>query len=208
MKIIRGALIALVACGLVHVAQAGNVDAKISDSAIMQITQKNSPKIFAKWGPEYIARINKQQLQAARKVAASDRCDKVVWVALSDRRSTVKKEAVFLVHCQNNERFFVSEKELGGKNVAKSVQEIGNQWTDRQYIEACQEYTKKGFDAFPQWKYKFLRGGTSVYRAPGTGNVVVKTRVHVVSDKGAADIESSCTFNSGKMIGSDVYAVP
>lgn len=184
------------------------LDAKIADSAVISITKKNSPKIYQKWGADQIARINKLQPKAARKVAQSNRCDKVVWVSLSDRHSTVKKEAVFLVQCKNNERFFVSEKELGGKQNPRSVQEVADRYTDAEYLNACRRYSEQGFELMgEEWNFRFLRNRSTVYRAPGTGNVVVKvfTRATRQNNKSSTGvIETKCTFNNGKMIDVDV----
>ena len=60
---------------------------KIASHAVIPITQKGYPKLYASWGAAGVKRINELMPLAAEKAAASPECDKVDLVEISQTRS-------------------------------------------------------------------------------------------------------------------------
>lgn len=133
-------------------------------------------------------------------MAQSNRCDKVVWVSLSEKRSTPKKEAVFLVQCKNNERFFVSENDLN--KPAKSVQEQTQQVDSTKYSNVCFGHTQKKLDLATRGTNMIAsyEGVRSIRRTPGTGRVVVIQDWEIESGKVKAPLKVTCTFDERGLI--------
>lgn len=176
---------------------------KIAPSAVSPMTQKSYPKTYRAWGKSQIDRINGLFPTAALRAAESNRCDRVDWVSLSDSRSTVKKEAVFLVQCKNNERFYISEKDLD--KPAQSVQEKIKATSEVQYWIACEELTKRSLK-FPSSYDEDFAGKQSNYDDPqmtrlivqikfsaknGFGNTIPQISQCIFDDRGFVDIKMS-----------------
>lgn len=177
---------------------------KIAKGAVSPMKKKGYEKTYAKWGESQIKRINELMPKAALAVARSERCDRVEWVSLSDARSTAKKEAVFLVQCKNNERFYVSEKDID--KTAVSVQEATSKYNNEWYSKQCFNLFQNSFYekfAGTDMTASYNMGGT-VYRAPSTGNVVVTHNWTVKGNNNSAKIRVKCTFDDRGLIDVDI----
>lgn len=172
---------------------------KIKASAVSPMTQKDYPKTYKAWGAKQIERINGLMPKVALRVAESDSCDIVTWVSLSDNRSTPKQEAVFLVQCQNDERFYISEKNLD--EPAESVQKRTAKFSDDDYENACYQHMLKGLaPTVPS-----LSLGVRTYRATATGNVVVRQPFTLEDNYGRdRKFTAICTFDDRGLVDIDV----
>lgn len=136
-----------------------------------EITKKDYPKTYARWGGKWIGDINTLMPIAVARVASNSKCDTPVNADLSDNRSTPKKEAVFYVDCSNGERFYVSQNELSGTDeiVSESNKLLGE---PRQYIEPCRMMIKSQLSYPSSFDEEF---GTTAYKG-SSGNMVVEIR--------------------------------
>lgn len=170
-------------------------DSKIASHAIIPITQKSYPKLFAEWGAAGVKRINGLMPLAAQKVAASKECDKVDLVELSSSRSKPTKNAVFFVDCANGKRFYVDESEIASVTSAVVSQEQKmNSLSDALAIQRCETAVVAQLTNPQTFDKKF--GTTAVFRAPITGNVVVNFKFVAKNNLGA-ELPSSakCVFS-------------
>lgn len=93
-------------------ATAAELDGKIDELAVILMDRKNWPRLYAEWGEAGVERLNELQPLIARKAASSPNCDRVALVGYSETRSVPKQEAVFFVDCRNEQRLWISEKDL------------------------------------------------------------------------------------------------
>jgi len=156
---------------------------KIAPHAVIPITQKSYPKLYAAWGAAGVKRINDLMPKAAQKAAASPECDKVDLVELSQSRSTPGKKIVFFVDCVNTKRFYIEESELAGAAPPQSQAAKFSSVSDSQATLNC-ESAIKGQLANP-FTFNRKMGTTSVYRAPTTGNVVIQFTFEAKNNVGA-----------------------
>lgn len=142
---------------------------KISPDAVWEMTPDQYPRIYQQWGASWVKKLNKMQHDVAKKVAKSPSCDSVSYVGLSEMRSVPKKLAVFFADCTNEQRFYITDKELAEDISIQSKQEKTARLTDSQAIERC----ASGIRAMMNYPSTFKSSifSKSVYRAP-TGNVV------------------------------------
>lgn len=147
-------------------------DPKIAPHAVIPITQKSYPKLYAAWGAAGVKKINQLMPLAAQKAAASPECDRVDLVEISQNRSTPGKDIVFFVDCANRKRFYIGQSDLHSPAAAKSQTGKMGSLTDAQATFTCENTVKTQLHNPLTFSRKF--GTTSVYRAPTTGNVVVQ----------------------------------
>lgn len=110
--------------------------------------------------------------KAAKKTAESSECDKVDMVSLSQNRSIPGKKIVLFVDCANSKRFYIDDSELMASSPIKSQEKKMSAITDSQATNLCELEIKKQLTNPLTFNRKF--GTSSVYRAPGTGNIVVE----------------------------------
>jgi hypothetical protein len=156
---------------------------KISPHAVIPITQKSYPKLYAEWGANGIKRINELMPLAAQKVAASPECDRVDLVEISKQRSSPETKIVFFVDCANGKRFYIDQADLQSFQAAQSQTTKGSKLGDQQAIAACEQAVRAQLTNPMTFNRKF--GTTSVYRAPTTGNVVVQFTFEAKNNLGA-----------------------
>jgi len=145
---------------------------KIANYAVIPITQKDYPKLYAQYGAAKIKEINNLLPLVAEKVASSTECTKVELVELSMQRSSPNGDTIFFVDCINGKRFYVNKSELNKNEKIESQEKKMSFLSDRQATEDCDKSIKSQL-ANPLTFSKKL-GSNSVYRAPTTGNVVVE----------------------------------
>ena len=145
---------------------------KIASHAVIPITQKSYPKLYAAWGAVGVNKINSLISPAAEKAAASNECDKVDLVEVSQNRSTPGGKIVFFVDCANGKRFYIEGSDLKSAQAAQSQIAKMSGLSDSQATQTCENAIKAQLHNPLTFNRKF--GATSVYRAPTTGNVVVQ----------------------------------
>lgn len=145
---------------------------KIASHAVIPITQKSYPKLYAAWGASGIRKINSLMLPAAEKVAASSECDKVDLVEISQSRSTPGGKIVFFVDCANGKRFYIEDSDLKSTTAVQSQTARMSGLSDSQATQSCENAIKAQLHNPLTFSRHF--GTTSVYRAPTTGHVVVQ----------------------------------
>ena len=175
-KLLSSAL--LLSC--VSIAEAGQ---KISPHAVIPITQKSYPKLYAAWGASGVKQINDSMPLAANKAAASPECDKVDLVEISQNRSTPGKKIVFFVDCANQKRFYIEDSELKTTTPVQSQTGKMAALSDTQATSDCESAIKSKLTNPLTFNRQF--GTTSVYRAPTTGNVVVQFTFESKNNLGA-----------------------
>ena len=156
---------------------------KIAPHAVMPITQKSYPKLYAAWGAAGVKRINELMPKAAQKAAAAPDCDKVDLVEISQNRSTPGKKIVFFVDCVNTKRFYIEDTELATSGPAQSQAAKMSSLSDSQATQSCESAIKAQLANPLTFNRKM--GTTSVYRAPTTANVVVQFTFEARNNLGA-----------------------
>lgn len=156
---------------------------KIAPHAVMPITQKSYPKLYAAWGATGVNRINELMPKAAQKAAASPDCDKVDLVEVSQNRSTPGKKIVFFVDCLNAKRFYIEETELSNGAPAQSQAAKMSALSEGQATQSCESAIKAKLTNPLTFNRKL--GTTSVYRAPTTANLVVQFTFEAKNNFGA-----------------------
>ena len=152
----------------VNVKQSNDSQAEIPDYVLSPYTADQYPKLFAAFGSR-IDDVQRLRRAAAEKAAASPTCDRVEVVELSQERSSLSDLSYF-VDCANTTRFRFSETELASAGPAAS--ESQKAWGEAEARRACEELIRQSASIPTSVKvHSFL--GTSVYKAPSTGNVVV-----------------------------------
>lgn len=92
--------------------------AEISPNAVhkypetaQELKKKGFPKLLQKYGVEGVKKINRLMPRVAEKAALNISMDKIVYVDVSDNRST-KDKLVFFADAANHNRLYISESEL------------------------------------------------------------------------------------------------
>lgn len=142
----------------------------ISEHAYTEYNKQNYPKTYKAWGEEWVAKFPEFERKAVQKVATgSNTCDSIDYIALSESKSTPKKEAVFLIDCTNGERFYVSQNELSlGEELRSQSQKAISQ--DVAY-DSCRSMIKASANHPSSVDFKLLDSGG--FTAQTTGNVVI-----------------------------------
>jgi len=150
------------------VKQSNASQTEIPDYVLSPYTADQYPKLFAAFGSR-IDDVQRLRRAAAEKAAASPTCDRVEVVELSQERSSLT-DLNYFVDCANTTRFRFSETELASAGPAAS--ESQKAWGEAEARSACEELIRQSASIPTSVKvHSFL--GTSVYKAPSTGNVVV-----------------------------------
>lgn len=166
---------------------------KIAPHAVMPITQKDYPTLYAAWGAAGVKRINDLMPMAALKAAESSECDKVDLVEISQNRSTPSKKIIFFVDCANSKRFYIEETDLSGAAAAQSQAAKMSRLSDSQATQSCESAIKAQLTNPLTFNRMF--GTTSVYRAPTTANVVVQFTFDAKNNLGALlPSKARCVF--------------
>jgi hypothetical protein len=155
---------------LLSVAALAGAAAKIDPGVYEPYTKKVFPKAYARWGDAGFARINALRIKAAETVAKNPKCDRVEIVELSDSKSTPPNNPVVFVDCANMQRFYLSEKDVGGP--VRSQSEKGKQWSAGSVLTACVDGVKKRLN-FPGTMDRSWFT-SNVRQAPTTGNWVAE----------------------------------
>lgn len=113
-------------------------DEKVLDIIPIQ-KGKGYDRTIKKYGIKIINRINELLPKAASIMAKSDKCDKLVYVALSDNRST-KENIVIFGDCKNQARFYLSENEID-ENTREAV--LSKKEKMEQYSSSFFEYCER-----------------------------------------------------------------
>lgn len=87
--------------------------ASISPYAYTKYTRESYPKTYEAWGESGVQKIAELERRSAQHVANSSGCNRVETVSLSQFRSYPPREPVVFVDCENGNRFFIGQKELG-----------------------------------------------------------------------------------------------
>ena len=168
--------------------------AEIPDYALTPYTQDQYPKLFAAYGSR-IADVERLRRNAAGKAAASPTCDRVEVVELSKERSSLS-ELHFFVDCANTTRFRFSEQELVSTS-APALSETEKAWSEADARNACEDLIRSSATIPTTVKiHSFL--GTSVFKAPSTGNLVVTSNFDAKNAFGVEiGYQAKCYFKPG-----------
>jgi hypothetical protein len=171
--------------------------AEISDYALSPYTAAQYPKLFAAFGSR-INDVERLRRAAAEKAAASPTCDRVEIVELSQERSSLS-DLNYFVDCANTTRFRFSETELASASPAAS--ESQKAWGEAEARSACENLIRQSATIPTSVKvHSFL--GTSVYKAPSTGNVVVTSDFDAKNAFGTEiGYRAKCYFQPGVATG-------
>jgi hypothetical protein len=171
--------------------------APIPDYALTPYTQDQYPKLFAAFGSR-IDDVERLRRAAAEKAASSPTCDGVEIVELSLDRSSLS-DLNFFVDCANTTRFRFSESELASAGPAAS--ESQKAWSEADARSACEDLIRRSATIPTTVKvHSFL--GTSVYKAPTTGNVVVTSDFDAKNAFGTEiGYRAKCYFEPGVATG-------
>ncbi|KKW75752.1 hypothetical protein AAV97_18375 [Acinetobacter sp. Ag2] len=143
---------------------------KISEYAYNNYTEDQFPKMYKKWGVEWMSKFSDLEHKAANKIAnENNTCDSIEVVALSENRSTPKKEAVFFVDCLNGERFYVSQNDLDKSTIIESQSKKAV--SQDMAFDSCQKMIKNNAKYPSSVNFKLL--DSTGFTAKTTGNVVV-----------------------------------
>lgn len=144
----------------------------IDPNAIFEITSATHPNLYKSAGKEKIKHINNLLKSAAKKIVLSENCDYLKSIDYSDSRSSpLSNKIVFLADCLNGNRFYISEPEINAAANVASEQDKMRTVSDGDAAEKCKA-SVIGHLQFPS-SFSENWGGTSIYRAPSTGNIVV-----------------------------------
>lgn len=111
----------------------------VSADAVALIDRRKSKKIYKDWGAAKVEEINQLMTQGAWLVAESERCNEVISMSLYEEYSSPPSAIYFLADCANSERYFVSAKQIRGKEKITSAFEDASNMTDSSLISYCQD---------------------------------------------------------------------
>ena len=168
--------------------------AEIPDYALTPYTQDQYPKLFAAYGSR-IDDVESLRRAAAEKAAASPTCDRVEIVGLSQERSSLS-DLNFFVDCANSTRFRFSETELASVS-SPALSESQKAWSESDARSACEDLIRRSATIPTTVKiHSFL--GTSVFKAPSTGNLVVTSDFDAKNAFGTEiGYQAKCYFKPG-----------
>jgi len=174
-----------------------NHKAEISDYVLSPYTADQYPKLFAAFGSR-INDVERLRHAAAERAAASPTCDRVEVAELSQDRSSLS-DLNYFVDCANTIRFRFSETELATAGPAAS--ETQKAWGEAEARNACEDLIRQSATIPTSVKvHSFL--GTSVHKAPSTGNVVVTSDFDAKNAFGTEiGYRAKCYFEPGVATG-------
>lgn len=121
--------------------------AEISPNAVykypetaQELKKKGFPKMLQKYGIEGIKKINRLMPKVAEKASLNNSMDRIVYVDLSDNRST-KDKLVFCVGAENSNRIYISESDLDSDKTVMSDQELLRKLLPV-HVEMCENLIK------------------------------------------------------------------
>ncbi|WP_333666011.1 hypothetical protein [Acinetobacter guillouiae] len=154
----------------------------ISEHAYNEYTIDQFPRLYEKWGKDWIVKISELEKKAANKIAnENNSCDSIDMVALSENKSTPKKEAVFFVDCINGERFYVSQNDLDSTKEIKSQTEKAI--SQSKAFDQCIQMVKANTKYPSSVNFKML--DSNGFTAKTTGNVAINLGFEAKNSFGA-----------------------
>lgn len=131
--------------------------------------RKDEPEMFASWGANGVQRINRLRIAAAEQTARSGACDRVEASDLDDHWSQAHHRPRVFVDCANQQRFYVTEADLGRSLLSET--EKGARWSRQDAIDTCTAAVR----ARLRIPASLARDpfGTSAFQAETTGRWVV-----------------------------------
>lgn len=158
-----------------------------------EITEKDHAKTYARWGKEWVDSINTMMPLAVDKVASNEKCDSPSKVDLSDTRSTVKKEVVFYVDCENDERFYVNQAEILDPTPLVAESDALNE-DEGAYTLACVELSKTKVE-YPS-SFKPIKPDVLAFKG-SSGNMIVEVPFTTLNSYGAdLPMLARCIFST------------
>ncbi|MNS07281.1 hypothetical protein D3C72_387200 [compost metagenome] len=151
-------------------AETAAVTAPIEPGVYEPYTRDQYPKTFATWGNAGVKRVDALRAAAAETVAKNPVCDKVAYAGLSDNRSQAPDRPIVFVDCENGQRFYLGENDVGS-SVASQTQK-SSRFTRSELVGLCTQSVQSQLN-FPS---TFDQGiwTISSRQAPYTGNWVVE----------------------------------
>ncbi|MFW1645009.1 hypothetical protein [Acinetobacter guillouiae] len=172
--ILFGFMAFLSGCNAKESSESNNVNnelpKKISEYAFNSYTEEQFPKMYKKWGAEWMSKFSDLEHKAANKIAnENNTCDSIEVVSLSENKSTPKKEAVFFVDCLNGERFYVSQNDLDKSAIIESQSQKAV--SQDVAFDSCQKMIKNNAKYPSSVNFKLL--DSTGFTAKANGNVVI-----------------------------------
>ena len=170
----------------------------ISEYALTPYTQGQYPKLFEAFGSR-ISDIERFRRAAAEKVASSSTCDRIDVVEVSQERSSLA-DLHFFLDCGNGTRFRFSESELVDTTIP-ALSETDKAWSESNTRSACEDLIRNNATIPATVKiHRFM--GTSTYKAPSSGNVVVTMDFDAKNAFGTQiGYQAKCYFKPGIAVG-------
>lgn len=164
----------------------------ISEYVYTKYTKDQFPRLYENWGEDWVIKIAELERQAVYKIASEhNSCDSIEMAALSENKSTPKKEAVFFIDCANGERFYVSQNDLGSDVEIRSQTEKAVNQSDA--YDQCVEMVKLNAKYPSTVNFKML--DSNGFTAKTTGNVVINLSFDAKNSFGAElPAKARCVF--------------
>lgn len=158
-----------------------------------KITEKDHAKTYVRWGKEWVDSINTMMPLAVDKVASNAKCDSPSKAGLSDTRSTVKKEVVLYVDCENTERFYVNQAEIFNPTPLVAESDALNE-DEGAYTLACVELSKTKVE-YPS-SFKPIKPDVLAFKG-SSGNMIVEVPFTTLNSYGAdLPMLARCIFST------------
>lgn len=149
-----------------HLSEA-DYSARIDPSVYMAYTREGFPKTFAKLG-ERMDAVQRYREAAAKMVLDSGKCQKVQLSELSTK--STPEHLLFFIDCANHERVYLDEFDIDQHGTVLTQNERA--WNEQDALSSCEDSIRRSAK-FPSKVDIHAFTGTSIYKAPTTGNVVV-----------------------------------
>lgn len=164
----------------------------ISEYVYTKYTKDQFPRLYQNWGDEWVAKISELEKKAVHKIANErNSCDSIEMAALSENKSTPKKEAVFFIDCANGERFYVSQNDLDSGVEIRSQTEKAISQSDA--YDQCIQMVKLNAKYPSTVNFKML--DSNGFTAKTTGNVVINLSFDAKNSFGAElPAKARCVF--------------
>lgn len=166
-----------------------NYKTQIRSYALEPYTSAQYPKTVKKYRSR-LKEIEVMRRRAAEAVVDSGKCDYVETVELSDSRSSLRDIHIW-VDCTNQQRFYLSEKEIKESSPAKAESEKA--WSTDDAMTACRELIKD--NATIPSSVDIHVFGSDIYRSETDGRVVIKFNFDAKNEYGAEiGFTANCYF--------------
>ncbi|MFW1942918.1 hypothetical protein ACG93R_05355 [Acinetobacter guillouiae] len=154
----------------------------ISEHAYSTYTKDQFPRLYEKWGDDWVVKISELEKKAVHKIANEhNSCDSIEIAALSENKSTPKKEAVFFIDCANGERFYVSQNDLDKNTEIKS--QTAKAISQSEAFDKCIQMVKENTKYPSSVNFKML--DSNGFTAKTTGNVAINLGFEAKNSFGA-----------------------